>query len=96
METKHAPTPWFYDPDFRRSHIHPKDVMKPYCAVCQQNVDPDKAVKVTVNEETWMAVEGHDKAELVHGASNRGISNHYIGRDCYSALAKACGEASDE
>lgn len=41
-----ASIPFYYEPDFRYTHIHPKDVSKPYCLRCQHSVDVNKAVAV--------------------------------------------------
>lgn len=75
--------PFFYDLDFRRD---PKDASKPYCMRCQQNVDINKAVPVSVNEETWMAIKGHDLHEEIRTnfapQCRDLVSNQYIGKDC--------------
>lgn len=80
----------FYDPDFRRG---PKYSSKPYCMRCQQNVDITKAVPVSVNEETWMAIEGHDRHEEIRTNLSPQcrdlVSNQYIGRDCMKIITKA-------
>lgn len=85
-------TAFYYDPDFRRTHIHPKDVTKPYCCRCMQNVDVNKAIAVTINEETWMAVIGHDRHEEIRTnfapQCRDLVINSYLGKDCYKALMK--------
>lgn len=91
--TQHTQGAFYYDPDFRKSHIHPRDVKKPYCCRCQMNVDPEKAIAVTINGETWMALKGHDRHEELRTNFNAPakdlVCNAYIGRDCYAAVAKA-------
>jgi hypothetical protein len=58
------------DPDFRKDA--PKD--RPFCVRCQKEVkDPAKAVKVTVNWDTWQVTEG---------------GNELMGMDCWRAITK--------
>jgi len=84
-------TPFGYEPDFRRM---PADVSKPFCIRCQKNVNTAKAIAVTVNEEKWVAVEGHNNHALVQGNTTPSmVQNLYIGKDCMAAIAKAGGEA---
>ena len=87
--------PFYYDPEFR-SKIHPKDPTKPFCCRCQQNVDPEKAIPVSVNDESWQAVEGHDRHEEIrtnfHPHQKKLVYNGYIGRDCRRALQKEEGK----
>jgi hypothetical protein len=80
-------TAFCYDPDFRRS---PKDPRKPYCCRCQQNVNSNTAVAVTINEETWMAVEGHGNPDPVSRPDhkNKVIGDAYLGKDCYEILKR--------
>ncbi len=82
--------PFYYGPDFRKSHIHPREVTKPYCCRCQMNVDATKAIPVTINEETWMALEAHNRHEELRTNFNPQakdlVSNSYLGRDCWKAL----------
>ncbi len=83
---------FYYDPDFRFTHTHPKDASKPYCLRCQHNVDVRKAIAVTANEETWMCLEGHDRHEELRTNFNpqaKGlVTNSYLGKDCYKTLKK--------
>lgn len=83
--------PFYYDPDFR-SKVHPRNLKKPFCCRCQQNVDPEKAIPVSVNDETWMALEGHDRHEEIRSNYNsqclKLVYNGYIGRACYASLIK--------
>jgi hypothetical protein len=83
---------FYFDPDFRKTHIHPRDPKKPYCCRCQMNVDPAKAIAVTCNDETWMALEGHDRHDELRTNFNPQardlVYNGYIGRDCRRAIAK--------
>lgn len=84
--------PFYYDPDYRKTHIHPRDPNKPYCCRCQMNIDITKAIPVTINEETYMALEGHNRHEELRTNFNKNanklVLNSYIGRDCRAALTK--------
>ena len=88
-----TPTDAFYfDPDFR-SKTHPRDPKAPYCIRCQQNLDTTKAVAVSFNDETWMAVVGHDRHEEIrtnfNGPHTLGlVANGWIGKDCYKKVKK--------
>lgn len=88
---------FYYDPDYRKTHIHPKDPKKPYCCRCQQNVDVNKAIPVTINEETFMAIEGHNRHEEIRTNFNPQsvdlVFNSYLGKDCRKVLARATGKA---
>ena len=88
-------TQFYYEPDFR-SKVHPKDPTTPFCCRCQQNVDPDKAIAVSVNDEEWIAIEGHDRHDEIRTnwapQQKKLVYNGYIGRDCYAALKTAKGE----
>lgn len=79
---------FYYDPDFRKSHIHPKDWKKPYCVRCMQNLDTSKAIPITHNSETWMAVVGHDRIEEIRTNYNHDdlTLNGWIGKDCYKKV----------
>ncbi len=92
MKTDPAPEPFYYEPDYR-SKTHPRDLKKPYCCRCQQNVDISKATPVTINEETFMAIEGHDRHEEIRTNHNPQcrhlVSNGYIGKDCLKAAKEA-------
>lgn len=79
-----------YDPDFR-SRVHPKKPLEPYCCRCQQNVNVETAVPVTINEETWMAVEGHGRDKEIRTNFNTPLTfdlthNGWLGPDCYKKL----------
>lgn len=92
-EVKHTPgEAFYYEPDFR-SKVHPRDPKKPFCCRCQQNVDPSKAIPVSVNDESWMAIEGHGRHEEIRTNFNpqakRLVYDGYIGRDCRAAISKA-------
>lgn len=84
--------PFYYEPDFR-SKIHPRKPSEPFCCRCQQNVDPAKAIAVSVNDESWMAIEGHDRHEEIRTNFNpqckKLVYNGYIGQDCMKALKKS-------
>lgn len=87
-----TPTDAFYfDPDFR-SKTHPRDPKAPYCIRCQQNLDTSKAIAVSFNDETWMAVVGHDRHEEIRtnlAPHLRGlVCNGWIGKDCYKKVMK--------
>lgn len=95
-QTQHTPEAFYFDPDFR-SNSHPKNPTEPYCCRCQRNVDITKAIPVSINDETWMAVEGHDRHEEIRTnfyANQVGlVYNGWIGKDCRAAIAKATGAA---
>ena len=93
MTNKTLPADAFsYDPDYR-SKVHPRDPKKPYCCRCQQNLNVEKAIAiaVTINEETFMAVKGHDRHEEIRTNFNPPqvtnlVSNGYMGKDCYEIV----------
>jgi hypothetical protein len=84
-----SPEAFRYDPDFR-SRIHPKDYHSPFCCRCQRNLDTSKAVAVTINEETFMALMGHGRAQEIRTNFNPGredlCGDSWIGKDCLRKL----------
>lgn len=82
---------FYYDPDYR-SRVHPRDITAPYCCRCQRNLDTSKAVAVTINEETMMAVIGHGRAEEMRTNFNPQCASltgdAWIGKDCLAKLKK--------
>jgi hypothetical protein len=81
--------PFCYDPDYR-SRVHPKDHTKPFCCRCQHNIDTSKAIPVTINEESLMAVIGHGRSEELNPNPNHPEStwDTWIGKDCLARLKK--------
>ncbi len=93
------PEPFYYDPDYR-SRVHPRDWKRPYCCRCQQNLDTSKAVAVTINEETMMALIGHGRAEELrtnsHPQCRKLVSDGWIGKDCLRQLKREAAETPPE
>lgn len=90
MEKKLPADAFCYDPDFR-SKTHPRKPLEPYCCRCHQNVDITKAIAVSINDETWMAVVGHDRHEEIRTNYNgphtlKLVTNGWIGKDCYKKV----------
>lgn len=79
---------FFYDPDFRREP--PREGA--YCHTCQRPVNVKTAVAVSVNEETWMAIEGHGNHEAIRTnfapQCRNLVLDAYIGTDCYKRLIR--------
>lgn len=75
-----------FDPDYRRD---PKDFNEPYCCHCQRNLDPSTAIPVTINDETHIAVPGHDRIEEIRTnfKHDNMTLNAWIGKDCLRRLA---------
>lgn len=80
---------FYFDPGFR-SKTHPRDPKAPYCIRCQQNLDTSKAIAVTFNDETWLAVVGHDRHEEIRTNFAPHLKdlvlNGWIGKDCYKKV----------
>lgn len=72
-----------FSPDFRRDD--PKKLC--FCAHCYRDIkDQSKAVPVTVDWNTWQAIEGHDNEKLFPNYPSKEIGNEYFGATCWKKI----------
>lgn len=76
-----------FSPDFRRDNS--KKLVMWFCAHCYRDIkNKDKAVPVTVDWNTWEAVQGHNNEALLPGYPSKEIGNEYFGATCWKKIKR--------